>query len=59
MLFRSRTSSTTTLRDALSLMLTEGSTGVIVVGENDQPTGYMTFDVISHLLAESEGRRAT
>jgi len=54
-----RTSSKTTLRDALSLMLTEGSTGVIVVGENDQPTGYMTFDVISHLLAESEGRRAT
>jgi len=54
-----RTSSKTTLRDALSLMLTEGSTGVIVVGENDQPTGYMTFDVISHLLSESEGRRAT
>jgi osmoprotectant transport system ATP-binding protein len=54
-----RTPSTTTLRDALSLMLTEGSTGVVVVGENDQPTGYMTFDVISHLLSESEGRRAT
>ena len=53
-----RTSSKTTLRDALSLMLTEGSTGVVVVGENDQPTGYMTFDVISHLLSESEGRRA-
>jgi len=53
-----RTSSKTTLRDALSLMLTEGSTGVIVVGENDQPTGYMTFDVISHLLSESEGERA-
>jgi len=52
-----RTSSKTTLRDALSLMLTEGSTGVVVVGENDQPTGYMTFDVISHLLSESEGRR--
>jgi osmoprotectant transport system ATP-binding protein len=52
-----RTSSKTTLRDALSLMLTEGSTGVIVVGENDQPTGYMTFDVISHLLSESEGER--
>jgi osmoprotectant transport system ATP-binding protein len=54
-----RTSSKTTLRDALSLMLTEGSTGVIVVGENDQPTGYMTFDVISRLLSESEGERAT
>ena len=52
-----RTSSKTTLHDALSLMLTEGSTGVVVVGENDQPTGYMTFDVISHLLSESEGRR--
>ena len=36
-------------------MLTEGSTGVVVVGENDQPTGYMTFDVISHLLSESGG----
>jgi osmoprotectant transport system ATP-binding protein len=53
-----RTSSKTTLRDALSLMLTEGSTGVVVVGENDQPTGYMTFDVISRLLSESEGERA-
>jgi osmoprotectant transport system ATP-binding protein len=53
-----RTPSKTTLRDALSLMLTEGSTGVIVVGENDQPTGYMTFDVISRLLSESEGERA-
>ena len=39
-------SSKTTLRDALSLMLTEGSAGVVVVGEDGEPTGYMTFDVI-------------
>jgi osmoprotectant transport system ATP-binding protein len=53
------TSSKTTLRDALSLMLTEGSTGVVVVGEDGSPTGYMTFDVVSRLLSESEGQRAT
>jgi osmoprotectant transport system ATP-binding protein len=54
-----QTSSKTTLRDALSLMLTEGSTGVIVVGEDGSPTGYMTFDVVSRLLSESEGQQAT
>jgi len=53
------TSSKTTLRDALSLMLTEGSTGVVVVGEDGSPTGYMTFDVVSRLLSESEGQRVT
>ena len=41
-------------------MLTEGSTGVVVVGEDGQPTGYMTFDVISRLLSDiARGERAT
>jgi osmoprotectant transport system ATP-binding protein len=54
------TSGKTTLRDALSLMLTEGSTGVVVRGENGGPAiGYMTFDVVSRLLSESEGQRVT
>jgi osmoprotectant transport system ATP-binding protein len=43
----------TTLRDALSLMLTEGSTGVLVRGEDGQPKGYLTFEVVSHLLSQS------
>ena len=37
------------LHYALSLMLTEGSTRLVVVGEDDQPTGYMTLDAISRL----------
>jgi osmoprotectant transport system ATP-binding protein len=43
--------SSTTLRDALSLMLTEGSTGVLVRGDNGTPKGYLTFDVVSQLLS--------
>jgi osmoprotectant transport system ATP-binding protein len=54
------TSAETTLRDALSLMLTEGSTGVVVRGAGDgRPIGYLTFDVVSRLLSESEGQRVT
>jgi osmoprotectant transport system ATP-binding protein len=53
------TSIKTTLRDALSLMLTEGSSGVVVRGEDGAVKGYMTFDVISRLLSESEGQRVT
>jgi osmoprotectant transport system ATP-binding protein len=45
------TSSKTTLRDALSLMLTEGSSGVIVEGEDGRPRGYLTFEVVSGLLS--------
>jgi osmoprotectant transport system ATP-binding protein len=52
-------SSTTTLRDALSIMLTEGASGVVVVGQDGGSTGYMTFEVISRLLSESEGERVT
>jgi len=51
--------SKTTLRDALSIMLTEGSTGVVVLGQEGAPTGYMTFEVVSRLLSESEGERVT
>ena len=40
----------TTLRDALSLMLTEGSSGVIVRGDDGTPKGYLTFEVVRRLL---------
>jgi osmoprotectant transport system ATP-binding protein len=43
----------TTLRDALSLMLTEGSTGVLVRGEDGGAKGYLTFEVVSHLLSQA------
>jgi osmoprotectant transport system ATP-binding protein len=49
--------STTTLRDALSIMLTEGTSGVVVLDQEGGRTGYMTFDVVSRLLSESEGER--
>jgi osmoprotectant transport system ATP-binding protein len=45
------TAASTTLRDALSLMLTEGSSGVIVRGENGEAIGYLTFEVVSGLLS--------
>jgi osmoprotectant transport system ATP-binding protein len=50
-------SSKTTLRDALSIMLTEGAPGVVVVGQDGAAHGYMTFDVVSRLLSDSEGER--
>jgi osmoprotectant transport system ATP-binding protein len=43
-------SSRTTLRDALSLMLTESAPGVVVVGENGEPSGYLSLEVVSELL---------
>jgi osmoprotectant transport system ATP-binding protein len=49
----------TTLRDALSLMLTEGSSGVIVRGEDGGVQGYLTFDVVNRLLSGSQGQRVT
>jgi osmoprotectant transport system ATP-binding protein len=52
-------SSETTLRDALSLMLTKGSSGVVVRGEDGSVQGYLTFDIVSRLLSESEGERVT
>ena len=42
-------SSSTTLRDALSLMLTEGAAGVVVHGE-DGKRGLLTFEVVRRLL---------
>jgi osmoprotectant transport system ATP-binding protein len=53
------TSSKTTLRDALSLMLTEGSSGVIVRGEDGVVQGYLTFEIVSRLLSQSEGEPVT
>ena len=47
----------TTLKDALSMMLTEGSTGVVVLGQGGGPTGYLTFELVSRLLSESEACR--
>jgi osmoprotectant transport system ATP-binding protein len=47
-------SSRTTLRDALSLMLTEGSTGVLVQAENGERQGYLTFEIVSRLLSQSD-----
>jgi osmoprotectant transport system ATP-binding protein len=49
----------TTLRDALSLMLTKGSSGVVVRGEEGAVQGYLTFEIVSRLLSESEGQRVT
>jgi osmoprotectant transport system ATP-binding protein len=45
----------TTLRDALSAMLTEGSPDLLVRGDNGDVAGYMTFDVVSRLLSDREG----
>ena len=53
------TSSKTTLRDALSLMLTEGSSGVVVRGDDGAVQGYLTFDVVSRLLSATEDERVT
>jgi osmoprotectant transport system ATP-binding protein len=44
----------TTLRDALSLMLTEGSSGVIVRGQDGGAVGYLTFEVVHRLLSQGE-----
>jgi osmoprotectant transport system ATP-binding protein len=44
-------SSRTTLRDALSLMLTEGSSGVVVEDGDGNAIGYLTFEVVSGLLS--------
>jgi osmoprotectant transport system ATP-binding protein len=46
----------TTLRDALSAMLTAGSPDLVVRGENGEVAGYMTFEVVSRLLADREDR---
>jgi osmoprotectant transport system ATP-binding protein len=44
----------TSLRDALSLMLTSGSDKVLVVGDDGLPAGLLTVDLVSRLLSEQE-----
>ena len=41
----------TTLRDALSLMLSEGSQELLVVGPNEEPRGVLTIDRLTELLS--------
>jgi CBS domain-containing protein len=43
----------TTLRDALSLMLTEGSRVVVVVGHEGRPEGTVTLEALTERLATS------
>jgi osmoprotectant transport system ATP-binding protein len=43
----------TTLRDALSLMLTEGTRAVVVLGDDGRPRGTATLDALSERLSES------
>jgi osmoprotectant transport system ATP-binding protein len=43
-------SPSTTLRDALSLMLTEGASGVVVRDADGNAKGYLTFEVVRRLL---------
>ena len=40
----------TTLRDALSLMLSEGSRSLLVLDADERPRGVLTFDRLSELL---------
>jgi osmoprotectant transport system ATP-binding protein len=42
----------TTLRDALSLMLTEGSSALVVREGDGQVRGYLTLEAVSRLLAD-------
>jgi CBS domain-containing protein len=41
----------TTLRDALSLMLSEGSRELVVLGPDEQPRGVLTFERLTELLS--------
>jgi osmoprotectant transport system ATP-binding protein len=47
-----RCKDTTTLRDALSLMLTEGSHEIIVTGDDGEPAGTLSLQRVSDLLRE-------
>jgi osmoprotectant transport system ATP-binding protein len=49
-----RIEASTTLRDALSLMLSEGSRRCTVVGSDGVPLGLLSFDDVSQLLAAKE-----
>jgi osmoprotectant transport system ATP-binding protein len=48
---RPESTADTTLRDALSAMLTAGSNDLIVLAANGEPIGHLTFDVVSRLLS--------
>jgi osmoprotectant transport system ATP-binding protein len=45
-----------TLRDALSLMLTEGSAELEVHGDDGGVRGYLTLEALSRMLGEGESR---
>ena len=45
--------STRTLRDALSVMLTEGSRETLVVGPDGEPVGVLSIERVSDLLREA------
>jgi osmoprotectant transport system ATP-binding protein len=47
-----RCAASTTLRDALSLMLTEGSHEAVVVGDGNEPIGMLSLQHVSDLLRE-------
>ncbi len=44
----------TTVADALSAMLTAGTSDLVVRGADGELTGYLTFDVVSRLLSTQE-----
>jgi len=52
---RPEAASDMTLRDALSLMLTEGSTELAVRDADGDVRGYLTLEALSRLLAEGSG----
>jgi osmoprotectant transport system ATP-binding protein len=52
---RPEASTEMTLRDALSLMLTEGSSELVVRDHDGGVRGYLTLEAVSHLLAEKPG----
>jgi len=47
----------TSLRDALSLMLTNGGAPLVVVGPDGRPVGTATVDMVSATLSNGGGRR--
>jgi CBS domain-containing protein len=47
-----RCKETTTLRDALSLMLTEGSHEIVVCDDGGEPVGMLSLQRVSDLLRE-------
>jgi osmoprotectant transport system ATP-binding protein len=47
----------TSLRDALSLMLTNGGRPLVVLGDDGRPAGTVTVDMVSATLSNGGGRR--